>query len=359
MRNLRTLRLETPDLNRQQSRARLPWIDLQDRFETVFEQSSILVPNPENRELPFLNECVLHFVDYNTELYRLSRYSALFLHPTLRSLTISCASSDMPNRLIPGILDDSFLQRQTNLTNLHLQECDLNADTLAKILRFPRALKRLTISEGIRYTTNNSFHERRHGDMEPDDLVRALTEQASSLEHLSLSLGYMRPTHMTINDYCEHLDLRGLVALKSLEMCHRTLHLVRTAYENCDHGLRRRLPSNLQSLTIFEIPLGMVRMRLRTHGEQAYLPLQSCMFRKSECSLPSLQQLIWKYSFHGQADETRNAEDEILSSRLQRVKDLIKTKARTYMGDMKKSGLNLRIDQVTLPMGKLLAENQC
>lgn len=275
MRNLKSLRLETPDLNQKQSRARRPWIELQVAYERVFEFSSILVSNPSDRELPCLRECTLHFVDSKSELYGLSHYSALFLHPHLRSLTISCASSDLPEEFLPGILDDSFLQRQTSLTYLHLEECDLSAGTLAKILRYPRALKSLTISEGTRYTPLSNYAARRHGDLNPAEVVAAVMEQASSLETLSLSLGYNRSRFATISSHGEHLDLRDFAALRDLTLCHRTLHLVRT-HPDCDHGMRRRLPSGLQKLTIIEIPIGLARMPMRINLQQTYIPFGKC-----------------------------------------------------------------------------------
>ena len=279
MRNLRSLRLETPDLNLKQSRARRPWVELQERYERIFEMSSILVSNPDDRELPFLRECTLHFVDSRVELYGLSHYSALFLHPQLRSLTISCASTDYPDELLPGISDDGFLQRQTRLTHLHLEECDLYADTVAKILRYPKALKSLTISEGTRYNTMNNNAPRRHGDLGPADLVRALMEQADSLEHLSLSLGYIRPRFATIRSYGQHLDLRDFTALRTLELCHQTLQLIRT-HPDCDHGVRSRLPAGLQKLTVFEIPMALVQMPMRAPLSETFFP-----FGKSTYSL--------------------------------------------------------------------------
>jgi hypothetical protein len=275
MRNLRSLRLETPDLNSKPSRARRPWVELQVAYERIFELSSILVASPSDRELPFLTECTLHFVDSNSELYGLSHYSALFLHPRLQSLTISCASSDLPEEFLPGIPDDAFLQRRTGLKNLHLEECDLHPGTLAKILRYPRALKSLKISEGTRYTPLNNYAARRHGDLAPADLVHALMEQAGSLVNLSLSLGYTRFRFATINSQGEHLDLRDLTALRTLEVCHRTLHLVRT-HPDCDHGLRRRLPPGLQKLTAIEIPIGLARMPLRINLQQTYIPFSKC-----------------------------------------------------------------------------------
>jgi F-box-like len=346
MRNVRTLRLETPDLNHQQPRARIPWITLQERYERIFEGSSILVPNPTHRYLPFLTECTIHFVDSETELYGLPKYSTLFLHPNLRSLTISCTSTGFPNELLKNIGDDTTLQGQTNLTNLHLEECDLHAGTLAKILRYPKALKRLTISEGIRYTVMNSFHRRPLGDMYPGELKRALSEQVHALEFLSLSLGYLRPEFATINTPSQQLDLRDFTALKTLELCDRTLHLVMTA-PDCDHGLRRRLPLSLEKLVVFEVRMRSVRTPLGLRTREAYFPLARCIFRKKKCGLPSLQRVVLKYITYGEDEDM----DAVALEGLQILKESLKDTASKCMGDMQKSGMSLQIDQVILPQG--------
>jgi hypothetical protein len=57
MRNLKTLVLETPDCNNRAPVDRISWICLQDRYERIFEQASILAPSPKVRLLPSLEEC--------------------------------------------------------------------------------------------------------------------------------------------------------------------------------------------------------------------------------------------------------------------------------------------------------------
>ena len=71
----------------------------------------------------------------------MTKYAMLFLHPNLRSLTMSCASTDFPDRLLTQFQDDETLVGSTKLEHLHLEECDIYSPTLAILLGFPRALK--------------------------------------------------------------------------------------------------------------------------------------------------------------------------------------------------------------------------
>ena len=56
MHNLRDLSLETPDCNLKESEERIPWIRLQERYERIFQHSSLLLP-PQARSLPRLRSC--------------------------------------------------------------------------------------------------------------------------------------------------------------------------------------------------------------------------------------------------------------------------------------------------------------
>jgi len=56
MRNLRDVRLETPDCNIKPTHQRIPWVQLQERYERIFESSSLLVPAAK-RCLPHLESC--------------------------------------------------------------------------------------------------------------------------------------------------------------------------------------------------------------------------------------------------------------------------------------------------------------
>ncbi len=56
MENLQDLSLETPDCNMKKPGERVPWIMLQDRYERIFQHSSLLLP-PGSRNLPRLRSC--------------------------------------------------------------------------------------------------------------------------------------------------------------------------------------------------------------------------------------------------------------------------------------------------------------
>lgn len=61
MHNLRDLSLETPDCNLKEPGERIPWIRLQERYERIFQHSSLLLP-PQARSLPRLRSCTSCFL---------------------------------------------------------------------------------------------------------------------------------------------------------------------------------------------------------------------------------------------------------------------------------------------------------
>lgn len=288
MRNLRRLVLETPDCNSKHPEQRVQWIQLQKQYENILQQSSVAIP-PNDRLLPLLEECTVHFVDEAVSLYPLTKYSSIFLHPTLKSLTISCACTDMPSRILH---DHRQFKHTTALEHVHFEECDFNADSLEILLQFPRALKSLKMSEGVRYDMTRR-HSRLHGDLNPGMLSRALSHSVgSSLETLSLSLGYQRNRGQRINTPGRSLDLTAFSKLRRLEVSMKTLGLLITR-PTCDHQTYRRLPPSLETLRIFTIPL------LILQGKPP-VPFQTCLFKdKTAHGLPNLQQLIYCYEYQG------------------------------------------------------------
>lgn len=59
MSNLEDLCLETPDCNAKRPEERVGWVNLQDRYERVFEAASAAVPDGVDRTLPRLKTCML------------------------------------------------------------------------------------------------------------------------------------------------------------------------------------------------------------------------------------------------------------------------------------------------------------
>ena len=285
MTNLRQLVLETPDCNNKVPDDRVSWIELQQDYETIFRDSSLAIPR-EERILPLLEACTLHFVDESVSLYPLTKYESIFLHPTLKSLTLSCACTDEPDKILAKYRK---YRRMTALEHLHLEECDFNAESLQNLLNFPRGLKSLILSEGTRY--NDDFgakHSRLHGDLNPPKLGRALTASvAHSLEHLSLSLGYSRRSALTDS---RGLHLGRLTNLKRLDMAYRSWRLV-ASISTCNHNWTSRLPASLETIRVFQIPI----FKLRGHHD---LIFRQCLFLdKAGHGLPNLKSLQYSYLF--------------------------------------------------------------
>lgn len=356
MDNLRDLRLETPDCNLREPHERVNWIQLQDRYERIFEQASILVP-PEQRRLRYLRSCIVHLVDEEREMISLRRHSALFLHPNLRSLTISCASTDFVNSLPAPITRDASLTRSTKLEQLHLEECDIHPPTLVKLLRLAGELRSLKISEGVRYD-NSIFSRgsRMHGNVSPDMLIEAIAKYCSrSLTELSLALGYFRHTHQSINQRGQHLNLTVFDNLKRLDVDIRTCNLI-CLLPLCDHSTYRRLPSSLETLRIFSIPLAP-RTRPFRATDNVFLPIKECMIQdKEKHGVPNLSTVIFSYEYYDSDEHssvtTSDGDDQVehipqVPLAQLRIRKACKKLRPTY----RKHNVRLQIEMVTLPTG--------
>ncbi|KIX07181.1 uncharacterized protein Z518_01834 [Rhinocladiella mackenziei CBS 650.93] len=357
MRNLQHLCLETPDCNAKFPEERVVWVNLQDRYERIFESASAVVPRADERALPNLKTCTLHFVDGQKELYSMTKYAMLFLHPKLRSLTMSCASTDFPDRLLTAFQDDETLAKSTNLEYLHLEECDIFSPSLAVLLSFPRALKSLKISEGIRYDgIFNARNTRMHGNVSPGPFVDAIAQHCSdSLEFLSLSLGYLRQGFQHINQPSQHLNLTGFRAIKQLDLDVRTVNLVRVR-AGCDHATWRRLPPNLETLKVFGIPLGdrppfQARRRV-------WFPFEICIATdKAKHGVRLLKNLIYSYEYYREDDEIPRLSISDDGDTVEGISEVLiahrrmTEKCRELQPTLKKAGVRLEIEMVALPNG--------
>jgi hypothetical protein len=301
----------------------------------------------------------LHFVDDQKEIYSLSKYAMLFLHPTLRYLTISCASTDYPNKLLTPFQSDPTLEKHTGLEYLHLEECDIYEPSLAVLLSFPKALKAFKLSEGVRYSPLSGFHPRKHGDVNPKRFVEALAKHCrNSLEWLSLSLGYIRRQHQSIDQAGQHLDLTRFHKIQHLELDAKTTFLVIPAID-CDHGLWRRLPPKLESLKIFDISL-RDEPPFAPFGRE-YWPFDDCVIKeKGRHGLQDLKFLT--YSYITQAHDTdlsddgnggSEDDDELVNgvTGYQQIKANLIAEATRGFSMHKKAGIRLKIVLVSLPKG--------
>ncbi len=297
----------------------------------------------------------MHFVDGFKEIYSMTRYPMLFLHPRLRSLTMSCASTDFPDRLLAHFQDDETLVGSTNLEHLHLEECDIHSPSLGILLSFPRALKSLKISEGIRYDGMFTRNSRLHGNVSPGSFVDAIAKHASaSLEHLSLSLGYSRPSHQSFNHPNQHLNLSKFYAMKQLDLDVRTVNLVRIRAQ-CDHQTWRRLPPNLETLKVFGIPLGD---RPPFHARQSvWFPFHTCIAtEKARHGVRLLKNLVYSYEYYREDDDIRssNSEDGDPGEEISQVvvaQRLMVGKCEQLRPVYRKAAVRLEIELVALPNG--------
>ena len=285
----------------------------------------------------------------------MTKYAMLFLHPTLRSLTMSCASTDFPDRLLTPFQKDSTLVGTTNLEYLHLEECDVYSPSLAVLLSFPRALKSLKISEGIRYDGIFTRNSRTHGNVSPGSLVDAIEQHCTtSLEHLSLSLGYSRPSHQSFNHPGQHLNLTKFFAMKQLDLDVRTVNLIRVRAV-CDHTTWRRLPPNLETLKVFGIPLGD---RPPFHARRrVWFPFDTCLATdKARHGVRLLKTLVCSYEYYREDDEARlsisddgDTMEEI--SQVALAQRLMVEKCKELQPLYKKANVRLEVEMVALPNG--------
>jgi hypothetical protein len=111
----------------------------------------------------------------------LGRAAVIFLHPTLRNLTLSCF--DIGDELGQILFQAT---KKTPLKSLIFDECNITHSGLAAVLSVPKALERLTLGERMYHS--RSSHNVLHSD--PQLLLQILRSQEHSLEYLKHIGGY-------------------------------------------------------------------------------------------------------------------------------------------------------------------------
>ncbi|KAH7383872.1 hypothetical protein BKA66DRAFT_86768 [Pyrenochaeta sp. MPI-SDFR-AT-0127] len=96
--------------------------------------------------LPVLQSLTLHGHGAGDKKFLLGNAVAMFRHPTLRQITISCLNFDAEMRS-DDILEDE--RKSTPLQSLVLIECNVNVLFLDAVLSLPKALKVLSIGERL------------------------------------------------------------------------------------------------------------------------------------------------------------------------------------------------------------------
>jgi hypothetical protein len=140
----------------------------------------------------------------------------MFLHPTLRHITLSCLDFDADLNLTDELVAQKH--KSTPLQSLELIECNVNINFLDVVLSLPKALKDLSIGERL-----HTFPE-----CEPtlDPKLRtsstlfltALQRQATSLKRLAHTGGLVSRLTKRQTDPDGPAKLRSLTSLETLEL---------------------------------------------------------------------------------------------------------------------------------------------
>jgi hypothetical protein len=210
MNRLEELVVETPDCNTMEPEIRLPWIAQQSQYRDIFIMAAV----PDSHLLARLRSCTLHFVDQSRSLYPIAHYSIIFLHPSLTSLTISCANIDGPNHLHPMLLKPDLINT-TALTTLNLIECDISLAGLYHLLRLPRALTSLTITEANHYVFY--IRDRYHSGLFASKSLTPIAALQPQLRHLCIARLRYNEVHLFS---IPPLDLTPFTSLQSVEYAH-------------------------------------------------------------------------------------------------------------------------------------------
>ncbi|KAF2743740.1 hypothetical protein M011DRAFT_489479 [Sporormia fimetaria CBS 119925] len=131
--------------------------------------------------LSMLQTLTLHGHRNAAEPFTLGGASAIFLHPTLRKLTISCSDFDGPwtiDDIEPGTL------KTTPLESLTLIECNIYLSLLEIALRLPKALRELSLNER-KYVWEGCRPDHSRPRTDSPDFITLLAYQASSLQRIT------------------------------------------------------------------------------------------------------------------------------------------------------------------------------
>lgn len=242
MRKLRHLTIESPCPNN------VEWNVEEKEFDgwTKIDYATLLEASVYPRKgveptLSMLQSLNLHGHGPGDRKFTFGRCAVVFLHPTIKRLTISCTNFDA--KISHEDITDKQ-RKSTPLTSLTLIECNVNVHFLDVVLSLPKALKELDIGERL-----HAFS----GCYPSDDIttrtsqpafLKSLARQADSLEHLSHVAGsvhYLPPKYSPLGDS----RLRHLTSLRTLTLGIETMLLT--------HVQRDDYPPSLQSLRILDV----------------------------------------------------------------------------------------------------------
>ena len=352
MTKLEDLVVETPDCNSVDTVHRLPWVVQQLEYNRLFLKAA----QPDSNILPNLRSCTLHFVDRERSLYHLSHYSIIFLHPILTHLTISCANIDPPAKLHPR-LDGDDLTNTTPLNTLNLIECDIDPSGLYHLLRLPRRLTSLTLTEANHYV--HYIHDHDYSGLTTPRALHPIARSQPHLQHLRVARTRSNKSYLLS---VPPLDLTPFLKLQVMEFSH-VQHPRATTLEApnwCDlvHRAGPQLntgnPDTTTMLTYSEVP---------RHWWENTIQFFKCAFRNKIShgigNLKALKliliddELLVEERVEGQGlvRRLRGMEQEARREKVERVKRLVRELG--HLGKEKNVGVRVVVEWVR-PNGKTI-----
>ncbi|KAH8723353.1 hypothetical protein GQ44DRAFT_728646 [Phaeosphaeriaceae sp. PMI808] len=216
MKKLRHFELESPCPNNSEWRSNVFFDGYSKINYTNLLASSVYPRLGFPLALPMLQSLTLHAHGPDDKKFVLGRAKCVFMHPTLRKITLSCLNfeADMD-------LNDNFIaerQKSTPLQSLTLIECNVDVKFLDAILSLPRALRELSIGERLHVFAECEPSMDRDKRTSSPLFLTALQRQAGSLQRLTHIGGVIQWIPARGTDHEGAVKLRSLNRLEHLEL---------------------------------------------------------------------------------------------------------------------------------------------
>ncbi|KAH7412038.1 hypothetical protein DE146DRAFT_602958 [Phaeosphaeria sp. MPI-PUGE-AT-0046c] len=227
--------------------------------------------------LPMLQTLSLHGHGSGDQKFLLGRAKAMFFHPSLRKITLSCLN-------LEGEMDNDLLKEKrkaTPLQSLTLIECNVDIEFLDRVLSLPRALRELSVGERLHvFDCKPSLDPKKRTSSTL--FLTALQQQADSLKRLVHIGGQLALMPRPERDPQGPAKLRSLTSLEHLELGLES-HL--------NYSLRNNgFPPSLKSLKILDAAVSLSAMHDPHDPESmAETPLRSITSLLTDCMPSSVQ----------------------------------------------------------------------
>ncbi|KAF2439320.1 hypothetical protein P171DRAFT_448170 [Karstenula rhodostoma CBS 690.94] len=243
MDKLRHLTIESPCPNNSEWKHDMEFDGWTKIDYTTLLEASVYPRKGIPHTLPMLQSLTLHGHGPDERKFVFGRCAVVFLHPTLKRITISCTNFDA--KITHADITDQQ-KRSTPLKSLTLIECNVNVQFLDVVLSLPKALKELDIGErlhafpGCFPSTDSTTRTSQPA------FLKALVRQADSLErlsHISGATQYLPPEDPTSGG--GSVRLSHLYNLRSLSLGIETMLL--------RHLQRDDYPASLRELKVMDV----------------------------------------------------------------------------------------------------------